>query len=42
VGLSDGRTFGDPGEGFVRLNFATTRAVLHEVVDRMARALDNR
>jgi cystathionine beta-lyase len=42
VGLSDGRTFGDPGEGFVRLNFATTRTVLHEVVDRMARALDDR
>lgn len=40
VGLSDGRSFGAPGEGFVRLNFATTPAILREVVERMARALD--
>jgi cystathionine beta-lyase len=42
VGLSDGRTFGDPGEGFVRLNFATSPAILREVIDRMARALAKR
>jgi cystathionine beta-lyase len=42
VGLSDGRVFGRPGEGFVRLNFATTRPLLREVVDRMAKALAER
>ncbi|MEN8181628.1 MAG: MalY/PatB family protein [Myxococcota bacterium] len=42
VALSDGRSFGGPGEGFVRLNFATTEAVLHEAVERMATALSRR
>jgi cysteine-S-conjugate beta-lyase len=39
VGLSDGRDFGRPGLGHVRLNFATSRTLLTEVVDRMARAV---
>jgi cystathionine beta-lyase len=42
VGLSDGRTFGAAGEGFVRLNFATSRPILDEALERMARALESR
>jgi cystathionine beta-lyase len=42
VGLSDGRTFGEAGEGFVRLNFATSRPILDEALGRMARALERR
>jgi cystathionine beta-lyase len=40
VGLSDGRRFGAGGEGFVRLNFATSRAMLEQIVERMARSLE--
>jgi cysteine-S-conjugate beta-lyase len=39
VALSDGATFGAPGRGFVRLNFATSRAILSEALERMAKAL---
>jgi len=39
VALSHGPTFGAPGEGFVRLNFATSRAILGEALERMAKAL---
>lgn len=39
VGLSEGADFGPGGEGHVRLNFATTEAVLAEIVDRVAVAL---
>jgi len=39
VALSDGRNFGAGGERFVRLNFATSRAILREILERMARAL---
>jgi cystathionine beta-lyase len=39
VGLSHGPTFGGPGEGFVRLNFATSRTILGEALERMAKAL---
>jgi cystathionine beta-lyase len=39
VGLSDGPTFGNPGEGFVRLNFATSRAILTRALEQMAKAL---
>jgi cystathionine beta-lyase len=42
VGLSDGRTFGEAGEGFVRLNFATSRPILDEALERMARAVESR
>ena len=42
VGLSDGRTFGAAGEGYVRLNFATSRPILDEALERMARALETR
>jgi cystathionine beta-lyase len=39
VGLSDGPTFGPPGEGFVRLNFATSRPLLARALEQMAKAL---
>jgi cystathionine beta-lyase len=39
VALSDGRNFGKGGETFVRLNYATSRAILREILERMARAL---
>jgi cystathionine beta-lyase len=38
VALYDGAVFGPPGRGFVRLNFATSRALLEEIVRRMATA----
>ena len=38
VGLNDGADFGEAGVGFVRLNFATSRSVLTQVLDRMADA----
>lgn len=39
VALSEGKGFGAPGEGFVRLNFATSRSILREALERMAEAL---
>jgi cystathionine beta-lyase len=41
VGLTDGRDFapGEAGQGFVRLNFGCSRAVLEEALRRMRRAL---
>ncbi len=39
VMLNDGATFGPGGEGFVRLNFATPRALLQEGLHRMRQAL---
>lgn len=40
VALYDGRRFGGVGEGFVRLNIATSRGILDEITGRMAGALD--
>lgn len=42
VALTDGAAFGGPGKGFVRLNFATSRAILTEIVQRMADAVRER
>ena len=39
LGLNEGADFGPGGAGFVRLNFATTRAVLDEALERLAAAL---
>jgi cystathionine beta-lyase len=39
VGLSEGPTFGIEGEGCTRLNFATDRKILQEILDRMVNAL---
>jgi cystathionine beta-lyase len=40
VALSNGPDFGTPGEGHVRLNFATSTEILEEVLARMSHALD--
>lgn len=42
VALSPGRDFGAPGEGFVRLNFATSKTILSEILERMAKAVHER
>jgi cysteine-S-conjugate beta-lyase len=39
VALSDGAAFGAVGEGFVRLNFATSRTLLAEILERMRAAI---
>jgi cysteine-S-conjugate beta-lyase len=39
VALSSGHVFGNGGPGHVRLNFATSKAILNEAVSRMGRAL---
>jgi cysteine-S-conjugate beta-lyase len=39
VALVDGQECGAPGTGHVRLNFATPRAVLATIVERMAAAV---
>ncbi|HEV8615766.1 MAG TPA: PatB family C-S lyase [Methylomirabilota bacterium] len=39
VALNDGRTFGRGGDGFVRLNFGSPRAMLVDGLDRMRAAL---
>lgn len=40
--LNEGTTFGAPGDGFARLNLATPRPILAEIVDRIAAALARR
>jgi cysteine-S-conjugate beta-lyase len=40
VALSDGKAFGPEGEGFVRLNFATSPDILEQILLRMQTALD--
>ncbi|UNO41625.1 PatB family C-S lyase [Streptomyces sp. MST-110588] len=42
VMLSPGPDFGAVGEGFARLNFATSKAVLEEILDRMRNAVERR
>ncbi len=39
VALSSGHVFGIGGAGHVRINFATSRAILIEAVSRMSRSL---
>ena len=39
VAFNEGAHFGDGGDGFVRLNFGTSRAIVSEIVARMAAAL---
>ena len=39
VALSRGTDFGPPGEGHVRLNFATSKAILAEILERMVGAV---
>jgi cystathionine beta-lyase len=40
VALSSGPSFGRPGAGHARLNMGTSRQIMAEAVDRMARAVD--
>lgn len=40
VGMNDGRTFGESGAGFLRLNFGCPRALLTEGLTRMQAALE--
>lgn len=42
VGLNSGPTFGPRGEGHVRLNIATSPAILTEILNRMAQAVSRR
>ena len=42
VALSDGRAFGPSGDGFLRLNFGTSRTILDTALDRVAEALTRR
>ena len=42
VALSDGRLFGSGYETHIRLNFATSRPILAEILERMARSLGTR
>lgn len=42
VGLASGIAYGKYGEGFVRLNFGCTRAVLREGLDRINTAIHAR
>lgn len=39
VCLNDGCTFGEAGEGFLRLNFGCTQAVLQQALEKMAEAI---
>jgi cystathionine beta-lyase len=39
IALGRGQDFGQGGDGFVRLNFATSRDILNEGLERMAKAL---
>lgn len=41
VGLSDGTTFGEGGEGFVRLNFGCPRSTMLAALEQMKSALEN-
>ena len=42
VALSDGRNFGPGWDDFARLNFATSRALLTEILEKLAKAVRSR
>jgi cystathionine beta-lyase len=42
VALTGGNEFGAPGKGFARINFATSRTILLEILERMERAVHRR
>jgi cystathionine beta-lyase len=42
VALTGGNEFGASGKGFARLNFATSRDILREILERMEAALQGR
>ena len=41
VGLNDGRTYRDGGEGFQRMNLACPRSILEEALQRIEKAIKN-
>jgi cystathionine beta-lyase len=41
VAYSDGSAFGEPGEGFLRINFGCTRATLTEALERTRAAVES-
>ncbi|WP_226035864.1 MalY/PatB family protein [Aquibacillus saliphilus] len=41
VGLNDGLSFGEEGEGFMRMNIACPKVILEEGINRIITALDN-
>ncbi|CAB0520832.1 plastocyanin [Corynebacterium diphtheriae] len=41
VAMNDGAWFGEEGTGYCRLNFATSREILEEAIDRMAKAVSH-
>lgn len=41
VGVSDGKIFGEGGEGHIRLNFGTSRKLLEEGLGRIKNAINN-
>lgn len=42
VGFNDGADFGEAGVGHIRFNFATSAAILDQILDRMATAVRSR
>ena len=40
LGLNDGKSFGDAGEGFMRLNVGTSRKILEEAMKRLLHAYE--
>ena len=38
LGLNDGKSFGETGEGFMRLNVGTSKKVLEEAMHRLLHA----
>ena len=40
VGLNDGAPFGEAGRGHVRLNFATPRKLLAQILEQLAGSLE--
>lgn len=42
LGLNDGKSFGDAGEGFMRLNVGTSKEVLEEAMQRLLTAYKDR
>lgn len=39
--VMNGAEFGPPGEGYIRINFATSREILKEAMDRIEKALED-
>ena len=42
VALSDGANFGESWEGFARLNFATSRSLLQQILEKLTKAVRGR